>query len=83
MLDADNGKTYDVQCTYVGTEEIAVGAARLACKHFRLMGEIKVDLWFDAPGYLVRQVGTEDGHATELRLIPVPQPATALTRTAN
>jgi hypothetical protein len=73
VLDADNGKTYDVRCENVAQEEITIGAARITCNHFRLQGAVDVELWFDAAGYLVRQVGTEDGHATELRLVSVQQ----------
>jgi len=81
VLDADNGKTYDVRCEHVAQEAIAIGAARITCNHYRLQGAVDVELWFDAAGYLVRQVGTEDGHATELRLVSVQQPALALAKT--
>jgi hypothetical protein len=82
ILDADNGRTYDVSASEVGREEFSAGSVRFGADHVCLKGAVTVDLWFDASGYLVRQTGTEDGHATELRLASVQQrgPAQAMLR---
>jgi len=82
ILDADNGQSYLVRATVVGREELNTGSLRLAAERVRLQGGVNVELWFDAAGYLVRQTGTEDGHATELRLTSLQQrgPAQAMLR---
>jgi hypothetical protein len=82
ILDADNGKSYDVRATVVGREELSTGSMSLSAEHVRLQGGVNVDLWFDVNGYLIRQTGAEDGHATELRLTSIQQrgPAQAMLR---
>jgi len=79
ILDADNGKIYAVRCENRGVVPVSVGGSSIPCTHFQFKGDIEIDLWFDAAGYLVRYIGTEEGHATELRLVSKSQPALALT----
>jgi uncharacterized protein DUF6134 len=78
ILDADNGKIYEAKIESIGHEELSVAGRLLPCTSYRLKGAVEVKLWFDAAGYLVRQVGTEDGHRTELRLVSIGRPAGAL-----
>jgi len=81
ILDADNGKIYEAKMESIGQEELSVAGRPIPCTGYRLKGAVEVELWFDAAGYLVRQVGREDGHQTELRLSSVQQPSVALART--
>ena len=83
ILDADNGKTYNVRCTPAAPEELQIGETRVLCNHFRLTNDIQSELWFDAAGYLVRHLGTEEGHATEVRLLAVPRQTLVLAKTAD
>lgn len=75
VLDADNGQLYDERIEPLGQQELTIGGQRIATNAYRLKGTLDVELWFDALGYLVRQVGKEDGHPTELRLAAVQQQA--------
>lgn len=78
ILDADNGKLYDARFHRLGSEDVTIADQRVACSHFRIAGSVEVELWFDSQGLLVRQVGMEDGHHTELRLVSIQQPMAAL-----
>jgi len=78
ILDADNGKIYEARFQCLGQEELTISSRPVACSRCRLSGGVAVELWFDAQGLLVRQVGMEDGHHTELRLISIQQPTPAL-----
>ena len=75
VLDADNGQLYDETIERLGQQELTIGGQRIAANAYRLKGSLDVELWFDAQGYLVRQVGKEDGHPTELRLAAIQQQA--------
>jgi len=77
ILDADNGKVYDAQFQRVGYEDLLVADQRLSCSRCRISGGAEVELWFDSQGLLVRQIGKEDGHHTELRLVSIQQPMAA------
>jgi len=52
VLDADNGKLYDVKIERLGEEELSIDGQRIATRHYRLKGKLDVELWFDAQGYL-------------------------------
>jgi Domain of unknown function (DUF6134) len=75
VLDADNGKVYEEKIEPLGQQELTIAGQRIVTNAYRLKGTLDVELWFDAQGYLVRQVGKEDGHPTELRLAAVQQQA--------
>jgi hypothetical protein len=73
VLDADTGKLYDEKIERLGQQELTIGGQRIATNAYRLKGKLDVELWFDAQGFLVRQVGKEDGHPTEVRLAKVQE----------
>jgi hypothetical protein len=73
VLDADNGKLYDEKIEPLGQQELTIGGQRIVANAYRLKGKLDVELWFDNQGLLVRQVGNEDGHPTEVRLSSVQQ----------
>jgi hypothetical protein len=77
VLDADTGKLYDEKIERLGQQELTIGGQRIATNAYRLKGKLDVELWFDAQGFLVRQVGKEDGHPTEVRLAKVQEARTA------
>ncbi|MGE3804089.1 MAG: DUF6134 family protein [Gemmataceae bacterium] len=68
LLDADTGRILQGQVAFVGNEQFRVGGQVLPCKHYRLTGPTKIDLWYDASGLLVHQEALEDGHKTSLQL---------------
>ena len=61
----------------VGYEDVEVTGQRLSCSRWRISGGAEAELWFDSQGLLVRQIGKEDGHPTELRLVSIHQPIAA------
>ena len=77
VLDADNGKLYELKLERLGTKDLTIAGERLPATGYRLSGNLDVELWFDAQGILVRQVGEEDGHPTEVHLASVQRTASA------
>jgi hypothetical protein len=77
VLDADNGKLYDEKLERLGQKELTVGGQQVMANGYRLKGKLDVELWFDAQGLLVRQVGKEDGHPTEVLLASIKQTSQA------
>jgi hypothetical protein len=69
LVDPQDGKEYNGQLQYVGTEAIVVGKAPENCYRFRLTGGPQnSDLWFDRYHRLVRQEFTELGHRIIVQL---------------
>jgi hypothetical protein len=68
LLDADCGRELNGHLRLVATEQRAVENRVENVKHFELTGSVKVDLWYDAAGRLIRQEWMEDGHRTKLEL---------------
>jgi len=68
LLDADCGRELDGHLRLVATEQWAVENRVENVKHFELTGKVRVDLWYDAAGRLIRQEWMEDGHRTKLEL---------------
>jgi len=71
VLDADNGRLYDEKLERLGQQELTIAGQRVLANAYRLKGKLDVELWFDAQGFLVQQIGKEDGHPTEVRLAAV------------
>jgi hypothetical protein len=71
LLDVDTGKELVAKLEFVGAEEMAVAGRKTACNHFRLRGDVTIDLWYDGQKRLVRQESVEQGHKvlTELTAI--------------
>jgi hypothetical protein len=68
LLDADTGKTMNGRLQYAGASEIDVAGRSQKCSHYRVTGDVTVDLWYDAQERLVRQAWVEDGHQALLEL---------------
>jgi hypothetical protein len=83
VLDADNGALYEARLDQFGKEDCLAADRRIPCTRFRVQGAVNVELWFDDAGYLVRQVGAEDGHPLELRLVSVQQQAKRMAAMAR
>ena len=75
VLDADNGKLYELKLERIGKEELTIAGQRVLVTGYRLTGKLDVELWFDAQGILARQIGVEDGHPTEVHLASIQRPA--------
>ena len=55
LLDSHKGRSLSAKLERVGEEPIARGGRDQTCCHYRLRGDVEVDLWYDAAGRLVRQ----------------------------
>jgi hypothetical protein len=71
ILDADNGKVMTATIKYVATEKLKIGGKEATLNHYRLSGDVKMDLWFDGSERLVRQEWVEQGHKTIVELTGV------------
>lgn len=68
LLDSDKGQKLHGELKFIGAEMISVAGKRRSCAHYRVSGEVQVDLWYDDARRLVRQEGVESGHKTLLEL---------------
>jgi len=68
LLDSDKGQHLRGEMTHVGDETITVAGKRRTCAHYRISGDVDVELWYDPMRRLVRQETAESGHKTLLEL---------------
>jgi hypothetical protein len=68
LLDSDKGLALRGELRYVGRETISVARKRQPCDHYRVSGEVQVDLWYDKSQRLARREGVDSGHKTLLEL---------------
>jgi hypothetical protein len=68
LLDSDKGLKLRGEVQYVGKEMMTVAGNRQSCTHYRVSGEVQVELWYDKSQRLVRQEGVDSGHKTLLEL---------------
>lgn len=53
LIDSVNGKLRDVTVTDVGPETLSLPMGNVEAHHYRLVGEIDREVWYDASGILV------------------------------
>jgi hypothetical protein len=68
LLDSDKGQHFHGEMIHVGDETITVAGKRKACAHYRISGDVEVELWYDSARRLVRQQSVESGHKTLLEV---------------
>lgn len=68
LLDSDQGRSLQGEIEFVGHEKLKVAGKPRACGHYRISGDVQVELWYDKHQRLVRQEGVESGHKTLLEL---------------
>ena len=68
LLDPDSGKESAGKLELIENTQLVVGGKNIPCTHYRVAGDVQVELWFDAQQRLVRQDSVEDGHRTVLQL---------------
>lgn len=68
LLDSDKGQHLRGELTHVGDEVITVAGKRKTCTHYRISGDVQVELWYDSFRRLVRQESVDSGHKTLLEL---------------
>jgi hypothetical protein len=68
LLDSDKGVRLKGLVQRVGDETITVAGEKVACTHFKIGGDVKVEVWYDADQRLVRQETVDSGHKTVMEL---------------
>jgi hypothetical protein len=71
LLDADTGKDLSGKLHFVATEKRRIAGQEVPLNHYRLIGKVNVDLWYDGSERLVRQEWVEQGHKTLIELTRV------------
>jgi hypothetical protein len=71
LLDSDKGVKLRGEMKRVGEETIKVAGKKTTCTHYRIRGDVEVDLWYDADRRLARQESVDSGHKTVLELTRV------------
>ncbi len=62
LIDADTGKSLKISMDKIGLEKVMALGQTVELMHYRLKGDVKVDLWYDGSNRLIRQESIEDGH---------------------
>ena len=68
LLDADTGEVMKAKADPPRLDTIELAGKSRSCFHVKITEPRVIQLWFDGKRRLVRQLSTEDGHPTELRL---------------
>ena len=71
LLDADTGRDMAGTLQFVENGQVRAAGQVINCTHYRAVGTLTVDLWYDASERLVRQEWVEDGHRAVLELVRV------------
>jgi hypothetical protein len=72
LLDVDTGRTHLVKLELLGVSRIPAAGQVVPASHYRTMGPVQADLWYDSHGRLMRQSSVEDGHRMILELKELP-----------
>jgi hypothetical protein len=73
LLDSDKGVRLRGEVRRVGAEMLTIAGRKESCTHFKITGDVQVDLWYDADQRLVRQETVESGHKTVMELTRIAQ----------
>lgn len=68
LLDSDKGRPLRGRVERLGEETLTVAGKRSACTHYRIGGDVEVELWYDSERRLVRQESVDSGHKSVLEL---------------
>lgn len=71
LLDSDKGRALRGRLQFVAEEAISIAGQRKASTHYRVAGDVQVELWYDESQRLVRQESVEEGHKTLLELVKI------------
>jgi hypothetical protein len=71
LLDVDTGRELHARVQKLGAQQVAVEGRAQNASHYRLLGKITVDLWFDGNSRMVRQDFVDEGHRTIIELAGV------------
>jgi hypothetical protein len=73
VINCLNGKVRDVTVTDVGAETLSLPIGKVETRHYRVAGELKRDLWYDANSILVAgEAIANDGSTVRQELLQRP-----------
>lgn len=73
LFDSDKGRLLSGKLHRIGPVDLTIEDQPIPTTHYRLRGDVEVDLWYDRDGRLVRQESLESGHRTRLELSELPE----------
>jgi hypothetical protein len=68
LLDSDKGQKLRGEVERIAEETVAVAGRKKTCTHYKITGDVQVDVWYDSERRLVRQETVESGHKTVMEL---------------
>jgi hypothetical protein len=68
LLDSDQGRTLKGKLQRLGESVFDVAGKRRTCSHYRIVGDVQAELWFDESGRLVWEESKESGHKVRLEV---------------
>ncbi len=71
LLDSDRGRILRGELHCVGENAVTVAGRQVSCTHYRITGDVQVDVWYDSSLRLVRQESLEWRHKTVLELMRI------------
>jgi Family of unknown function (DUF6134) len=71
VLDADKGGRLLGRLQRVGDETIEIAGEQKPCVHYRVTGDVDVNVWYDARLRLVRRQSVESGHKVLMDLAQI------------
>jgi Family of unknown function (DUF6134) len=71
LLDSDRGRLLSGKVQFIGEEALNIAEGQTSCTHYRIAGDVHVDLWFDASRRLLRADSQESGHKVRFELLSV------------
>lgn len=61
VINSEDGRLFDVTPTALAEETVAAAAGSVVARHYRIDGDLKLDLWYDAAEQWAHLVFTKDG----------------------
>jgi hypothetical protein len=71
LFDSDKGQKLNGELRFVGAEPMKVGNENKQTLHYRITGDVKVDMWFDETNRMVRSESMEMGQKTVAELVKI------------
>jgi len=68
IIDSDQGRLIHGKLVRIGDETLNVCGEQKACSHYRITGDVTIDVWYDATGRMVQQESLERRHKVRFEL---------------
>jgi hypothetical protein len=73
IIDTQNGKVFPVSVQRIGDVTLTVAGQQVAATHYRLTGELALDIWYDAQGNWLRSEFDGQGEIIAYERQSLPQ----------